>query len=113
MKRYQKTILLSAREERRSPSPQLKAITYSNGSEDNDYESNDNQYNISYKSEVFTYAGKPYEKLIEIPVSKEVFQTTPPISSNTTVMSFKQVLGSERAVNLHLLHIMANVLIEF
>lgn len=51
------------------------------------------KYDFRYRNEMTRIAGKPFEKLIAIPMPKEVRPSTPPkVLASTTVMSYKQVL---------------------
>ncbi|CAG2114771.1 unnamed protein product [Medioppia subpectinata] len=104
-KRYQKTIFLSKREESHlSPSPPTSPpppppplslpLTTINLNHYRSVETNSEveglKYDFRYKSEINRMAGKRVEKIIEIPVVKDIYPTKPPISSNTTVMSYKK-----------------------
>jgi hypothetical protein len=93
-KRYQKTLLLINSIGSRSPSPSPPSSPPPNSvcdEFDSDGEHESVKYDFRYRNEMTVIAGKPYEKLIAIPMPKEVRPSTPPISSSTTVMSYKQV----------------------
>ncbi|CAG2180226.1 unnamed protein product [Oppiella nova] len=98
-KRYQKTVFLSTRTH--SPSPPSSppppppppviptgALSHYRSVETN-REISGLKYDFRYKSEINKICGKPSEKLIEIPMTRDV-PTKPPISSQTTVMSYKK-----------------------
>ncbi len=88
IKRYQKTVLFSSTTRPPSPPPSPS------GSEEVHCESDEDlgaKYEFRYRTELSRKVGKPFEKLIAIPMPKEVCPT-PPISSSTTVMSYKKVV---------------------
>ena len=101
--RYQKTVFLGGDyyEEKPPPVPTaLPPITFSNGLNNDKPKAEDKpawRPGRRYKSEFKTMTGKPYEKVIEIPMTREAvveIPTTPPIiSTNTTVMSYKKVIN--------------------
>lgn len=102
--RYQKTVFMGGDyyEAKPPPVPPVlpppKSIPYVNGSS-KDRPKAEPQWKPGrrYRSEWSAMTGKPYEKVIEIPMTREAvveIPTTPPIiSANTTVMSYKKVIN--------------------
>lgn len=98
-KRYQKTLnyISTTRAECESPYPPPQPLPAEKSDQklDREVEVEGVKYEVRYRTELTRPIGSPPIKTIMIPLPKESRPSTPtavPISSSTTVMSYKKVL---------------------